>query len=150
MITGLAEFLATFSTEHKVKKIYVFFDCYMDVRANDQRPQDVEAHLKTGNWAAFDSAIVRIASAAKHPLELSIIIEYFVERDQSMTLAAVEKVREKDKGTLEGWGVKYLPRASESPNVVMEVFTQYDDSWEFFRCKEESGVSSKPALQVGE
>ena len=151
MVTGLAEFLATFSTEHKVKKIDVLFDCYMDVRDKiipNQRPQDIEAHLRTGNWGAFDSAIVRIASAAKHLLELSIVIEYFVGRDESMTLAAVEKAREKDKGTLEGWGEKFLPRASGSPNVVMKVFTQYGDSCQGIpRC---SGVVPKPAIPVGE
>ena len=152
MITSLAEFLATFPTEHKLKRIGIFFDCCMDLRDDeipDQRPQDVEAHLRTGNWAAFDLTIVRMASAIKHPLELSIMIEYFVEQDRKMTLAAVEKARTKDKGTLEDWGVKYLPRTSESPNVVLEVIKMYDDDWDIFR-REESGVGSKSVLQVGE
>jgi hypothetical protein len=153
MITGLAEFLATFPTEHKLKRIDIFFDCYMDLRNFEmsQWTPEIKVHLRTGNWAAFDSMIVRIASAAEHLLELCIMMKYFIQLDQGIP---VEEARANDKGTLEDWGVTYLPCTSESPKVVMEVITQYDEviMIEIFipRRREEGRVGFKPALQVGE
>lgn len=43
-----------------------------------------------------------MASTIKHPLELRIVIEYFVERDQKniMTYAAIQKAHAKDNGAL--------------------------------------------------
>ncbi|KIM43786.1 hypothetical protein M413DRAFT_443684 [Hebeloma cylindrosporum] len=58
-------------------------------------------------------------------------MEYFLNLDINLARAEVEESRVKDKDTLENWGVDYLPRASGSPNVVMEVFTTYRDDWDF-------------------
>jgi len=120
IITGLAEFLATFPTEHKLKRIDIFFDCFMDLKNLDMSswPVNIRDHLSSGNWAAFDSMIVRIASAAEHLLELCIMMKYFIEQDEDNSV---------DKRTLEDWGVTYLPCTSESPKVVIEVITQYDE-----------------------
>ena len=126
MITGLAKFLATFPTEHKLKRIDILFDCQMDLRGPDMSiwPTNIRDHLRTGNWAALDSMIVRIASAAEHLLELCIMMEYFIELDQD---TYTEYSRANDKAALEDWGVTYLPCTSGSPKVVMEVITQYRD-----------------------
>jgi len=125
IITGLAEFLATFPTEHKLKRIDVFFDCFMDLKNLDmsQWPVNIRNHLSSGNWAAFDSMIVRIASAAEHLLELCIMMKYFIERDQDVFV---------DKFELEDWGVTYLPCTSESPKVVMEEIMQYDEVMQYY------------------
>jgi hypothetical protein len=119
IITGLADFLATFPTEHNLKRIDIFFDCFIDMF---QWPVNIRDHLSFGNWDALDSMIVRIARAAEHLLELCITMKYFIERDQDVYV---------DEFTLEDWGVKYLSCTSESPKVVMEVITQYDEeiSW---------------------
>ena len=88
---------------------------------------EIKVHLRTGNWAALDSMIVSIASAAEHLLELCIMVKYFIELDHRIN---IEEVRANDEGTLEGWGVTYLPCTSESPKVVMEVITEY--GWQSF------------------
>ncbi|KIM43808.1 hypothetical protein M413DRAFT_443694 [Hebeloma cylindrosporum] len=173
MITGLSDMFATFPADHKLKRVYIFFDFSMmaddfdddddndddndatnDNKDNndatnddddnnnnenhddnvhndeidDHGPGPVEAHLKTGNWAAFDATILRITSSLKQPLEFEITIEYHIEWEQETMFASVEKARLKDEGTLKVWAAKYLPRTSGSPNVVMKVFTIYDDS----------------------
>ncbi|KIM43784.1 hypothetical protein M413DRAFT_443682 [Hebeloma cylindrosporum] len=133
MITILSEFLATFPAEHKLKLMHILFDLFMvlddeeDI-PGDHRSRPIEAHMRTGNWAAFDEAIVTIASSGNHPLELRIELEYYINWGENATRAAVEAARLKDQGELEDWGVKYLPRASSSSNVVLEVSTRYDDS----------------------
>jgi len=139
MITALSEFLATFPAKHKLMNI--FFNCSIDLHdidhyygVADQMPGDIELHLRTGNWAGFDSAIVKIASSAiDRPLELTIMIEYFLDlgqnKPETVMDALLEKALTKDQGTLEEWGANYLPRTNESPHVVMEVTTQYGDSW---------------------
>ena len=91
------------------------------------RALEIEAHLRTGNWAALDSMIMRIASAAEHPLELCITVEYFIELDHN--IGDVEAARVADKATLENWGVLYLPCTSKSPKIVMEVITEYSDHY---------------------
>ena len=154
IISGLAEFLSTFSAEHNPKSIFIFFNYSIalddDFDISDQRPRDVEAHLRTRNWVAFDSTIVKMTSVIKHPLELRITVQYFINWDENMTTthAVLEKARTKDKVALEDWGAKYLSRASESPNVVMEVSAEYSDNFESKKFTE-SGVDCKPILEVG-
>ena len=166
MITGLSKFLATFPAEHKLKRMFIFFDCSTHIQdidhpdIADQVPGDIELHLRTGNWAAFDSAIVRIASSAIDlPLELTIIIEYYLHLDQDkpemVVDAPLERARTKDQVTLEEWAAKFLPRTNKSPHVVMEVTTQYSDSsgnfWTYnSKRREDSRVGSKLTIEVGE
>lgn len=65
MITGLAQFLDTFPVEHKLERIFILFDCSICNGEDEDTRQDVESHLKTGNWAALDAVFVRIASTGQ-------------------------------------------------------------------------------------
>ena len=125
MITGLAEFLATFPTEHKLQRIDIFFNCEIDLTKfeKSQRPRSVKAHLRTGNWAALDSMIVRIANAAEHLLELHIKMGYFIGFDQNTDFEEAQH----PGPVMKDWGVTYLPCLSKSPKVVMAVRMLYHD-----------------------
>ncbi|KIM43809.1 hypothetical protein M413DRAFT_434783 [Hebeloma cylindrosporum] len=130
VITALVQFLATVPTEHKLNWIDIFYDCSI-YDASGGQPEDIERALRAGDWAAFDATIVRIANTAKHPLKLTMTTEYSIDLDENLTRAEVEKSRAKIEDMLENWGVKYSPRATGSPNLVMETFAQYTDDWNY-------------------
>jgi len=124
MVTGLAELLGTTPPEHKLEMVHLHFRCLLPPIEHVGKGglQDVESHLRGANWDALDSTVVQITSSIKHPFKLSILLEYTVERR-----TVSQKARTKDEEALEGWGQRYLPRASNSPNLMLDVVTRYKE-----------------------
>ena len=120
MVAGLAKLLDTTAPEHKLEMIHLYFRCVLRFKltVDHQGPQDVESHLKTANWTTLDSTVIRITSSIKHAFKLSILLEYVVIRPSTAA-----QVCTNDEDALKDWGLRYLPRASESLNLTLDVVT---------------------------
>jgi len=122
IVTGLAKLLGTASSEHKLELVHFYFQCALTIRDGQvQEPQDVESHLRGANWAALDSAAIQLTNTIEHTFKLSILLEYDIYWDNSMGLGVA---RTKGRDALKDWGQKYLPRASRSPDVTLDVCTR--------------------------
>jgi len=121
MVAGLAKLLGTTSPVHKLEMVYLYFRCVLRIKqtVDQQGPQDVESHLRGANWAALDSTVIGITSSIEHPFKLSILLEYRV-----VGRSTAAQVHTKDEDALKDWGRRYLPRASESPNIILDVVTR--------------------------
>jgi len=124
IVTGLAKLLCTAPPEHELEMINFYFHCVLNICDElVQEPQDVDSHLRGANWAALDSAAIQLTNKIKHPFKLSILLEYDIQWFLT-GMMATRKVHTKDEDTLKDWGQKYLPRASCSPNVILDVSTR--------------------------
>ncbi|KIM43790.1 hypothetical protein M413DRAFT_443688 [Hebeloma cylindrosporum] len=144
MITGLSDMFATFPADHKLKRVYIFFDFSMmahdfddeddnndatnDNNDNNDNNDAINEDDDNNNNENHDDNVHNDEIHDHGPGPFEIMIEYHIEWEQETVFASVEKARLKDEGALKDWAAKYLPRTSGSPNVVLEVWTQYSDS----------------------
>jgi len=123
-LDGIVKLLETIPPNHKLKMIHLYVNCIMYFLPEDavERPQDVESHIRRANWPALDTAVIGITNSIRHAFKFSIFLEYVVARP-----TPDRQARTKDEDELQGWHQKYLPRASNSPNLVLEVTTSLDE-----------------------
>jgi len=122
MVAGLSKLLDTTSPEHKLEIVHLHFSCVVPFGTVGRRgPQDIKSHLRGANWAALDSTVIRMTRSIKHAFKLCILLEYVVFHWRYATL----QEHTKDEDALKDWGWRYLPQASKSPNLILDVITGY-------------------------